>query len=377
MKSVRAALAALCFLPTSILLGQAPPRATPKPVPKQKESGGGVTVQAGPEAPKAAAPARIEDLRLAAEGRNDPFALERLGLGAAQANDLEKARTFFELSWKLGKLPTAAYNIACVDVREKRIDAAFASLDRALAAGFDDETALKRDPDLAPLRSSPRWPGVEDRAAKNRLAGDEAAVKEGLFIAPKGSPAAILVLLHDAASFPMAVSAPFVAEAARRGLFLAAPRGPGTSADRKFGWGSAERAAAAVKATVTEARRRSGGPRLPVFIIGVGRGGTEAFTMVAAKRAGPVAGVGSIGGPFEPGGAPQAAGLRGVRLFLGISRDADPARTGAFQRGIQSLRSLGYAPAVSEWTGTGDGFPNNPAEAVTDSLDALRVPAGR
>jgi hypothetical protein len=377
MKTVRAAIAALALIPAHALPGQAPAPATPRPVPTQKESGAGVTVEAGPEAPKAAAPARIEDLRLAAESRNDPFALERLGLGAVQANDLGKARTFFELSWSLGRLPTAAYNLACVDAREKKLDAAFASLDRALSAGFDDESALRTDPDLAPLRSSPRWSALPERAAKNRAAGDAAAVTEGLFVAPKGRPAAILVLLHDAASSPMAVAAPFVAAAAKRRLYLAVPRGPGISADRRFGWGSAERAAAAVDAAVAAARRRIGGRELPVFLVGVGRGGTEALTMVARKRAGAVSGVGSIGGPFDVGAAQQAAGLRGVRLFLGISRDADPARTGAFQRGIEALHRLGYSPAVSEWTGTGDGFPNDPAVAVTDSLDSLGLPAAR
>jgi len=377
LKIAGATLAALCLLRSSFLAGQASPRTTPKPVPTQKQSESGITVQAGPEAPKGAAPAEIESLRLAAESRNDPFTLERLGLGAVQANDLAKARGFFEKSWTLGKLPTAAYNLACLDAREKKTDAAFASLDRALAAGFDDEKALATDPDLEPLRSSSRWRTVVDRAAKNRAGGDAAAVKEGLFIAPKGRPVAILVLLHDAASSPMAVSAPFVAAAGKRGLFLAVPRGPGTSADRKFGWGSAERAAAAFDAAVAAARQRTGGRKLPVFLIGVGRGGTEAFTMVAAKRTGTVAGVGSIGGPFDPGAAQEALGLRGVRLFLGISRDADPARRGAFQRGVDSLRRLGYAPAVSEWPGTGDGFPKNPAEAVADSLDGLRIPAGR
>lgn len=333
-------------------------------------------MQAGPESSKGV-PARIEDLRRAEESRHDPFALERLGLGAVQANDLAKARVFFERSWKLGKLPTAAYNIACLDAREKKPDAAFESLDRALAAGFDDEKALGADPDLAPLRASPRWSAVVERATKNRAGGDAAAVKEGIFVAPEGKPVAILVLLHDAASSPMAVSAPFVAEAAKRGLFLAVPRGPGISADRRFGWGSAERAAAAAAAAVEEARRRAGGRDLPVFLIGVGRGGTEAFTMVATRRAGTVSGVGSIGGPFDAGAAQQAAGLRGVRLFLGIARDAGPAKTAAFGRGLDALRQLGYAPAVSEWPGTGDGFPGRPAEAVADSLDALRPPAGR
>jgi hypothetical protein len=377
MKNVRAALAALCLFSAPALFAQAPAKATPKPVPTQKQSGAGITVQAGPEAPKGAVPAEIEDVRLGAEGGNDPFTLERLGLGAVQANDLGKARAFFELSWKLGKLPTATYNLACVDAREKKIDAAFANLDRALGAGFDDEASLATDPDLVPIRESPRFRSVLERARKNRAAGDAAAVQEGLFVAPKGKPVAILVLLHDAASSPMAVSAPFVAEAGKRGLFLAVPRGPGKSADRRFGWGSAERAAAAVDAAVAAARQRAGNRTLPVFVIGVGRGGTEAYTIVARKTPAAVAGVGSIGGPFDSGAAHQAAGLRGVRLFLGISRDAEPARSGAFRRGIEALRRMGYAPAVSEWPGTGDSFPKDPAKAVADSLDGLRLLAGQ
>ena len=371
------ALAAVLLVLAAPLDAQAPPKATPKPVPTQKQSGAGITVQAGPEAPKGAAPADVEDLRLLSGSGSDPFTLERLGLGAAQANDLGKARTFFEKAWKLGQLPTAAYNLACVDAHEKKVDAAFANLDRALGAGFDDEASLKSDPDLAPLRSSPRWPGVVDRAARNRAAGDAAAVKEGIFVAPRGRAAAVLVLLHDAASSPLAVSGPFVAPAQKRGLFVAAPRGPAKSADRKFGWGSADRATAAVDAAVSEARKRAGDAKLPVYVVGVGRGGTEALTIVARTPRGAVAGVGSIGGPFDPGAAREAAGLRGPRIVLGLSRDADPGRSGAFQRGVEALRKMGLSPVVSEWPGTGDGFPKDPSVAVADVLDGLRAPAGR
>jgi len=371
------ALAAVLLVLAAPLDAQAPPKATPKPVPTQKQSGAGITVQAGPEAPKGAAPADVEDLRLLSGSGSDPFTLERLGLGAAQANDLGKARTFFEKAWKLGQLPTAAYNLACVDAHEKKVDAAFANLDRALGAGFDDEASLKSDPDLAPLRSSPRWPGVVERAARNRAAGDAAAVKEGIFVAPRGRAAAVLVLLHDAASSPLAVSGPFVAPAQKRGLFVAAPRGPAKSADRKFGWGSADRATAAVDAAVSEARKRAGDAKLPVYVVGVGRGGTEALTIVARTPRGAVAGVGSIGGPFDPGAAREAAGLRGSRIVLGLSRDADPGRSGAFQRGVEALRKMGLSPVLSEWPGTGDGFPKDPSVAVADVLDGLRAPAGR
>ncbi|HQR68498.1 MAG TPA: hypothetical protein PLB02_14005, partial [Thermoanaerobaculia bacterium] len=299
MKNAPAALSALCLLSVPVLLAQAPSRPTPRPPAPQTQSGAGVTVQTGPEAPKGAAPAEVEDFRALPEGEADPFALERLGLGAAQAKDLAKARVFFEKAWKLGRLPAAAYNLACVDANEKKIDAAFLDLDRALGAGFDDEATLKSDPDLAPLRSSPRWAGLVERAARNRAAGDAAAVKEGIFVAPPGRPAAVLVLLHDAPSSPIAVSGPFVAAAQKRGLLIGAPRGPSKSADKKFGWGSAERATAAVDASVSEARKRAGDARLPVYIVGVGRGGTEALTIAARTAAGTVAGAGSIGGPFD------------------------------------------------------------------------------
>jgi len=377
MKNAPAALAALCLLSAPALLAQSPPRPTPKPAPPQTQSGAGITVQSGPEAPKGAAPAAVEDLRLLPDAGADPFTLERLGLGALQANDLVKARTFFEKSWKLGQLPTAAYNLACVDAREKKIDAAFANLDRALGAGFDDDATLRTDSDLAPLRPSPRWAGVLDRATRNRAAGDAAAVKEGIFVAPKERAVAILVLLHDAASSPIAVSGPFVAPAQKRGLFLAAPRGPGKSADRKFGWGSADRATAAVDAAVSEARKRAGNARLPVYVVGVGRGGTEALTIVARTPHGAVAGVGSIGGPFDPGAAREAAGLRGPQLVLGLARDAEPARSGAFHRGVEALRKMGLSPVVYEWPGTGDGFPKDPALAVADVLGGLKTPARR
>lgn len=373
MKYVPAALAAVLVLSGAPLAAQAPP----KPVPTQKQSGGGLTVQSGPESPKGAVPAEMEDVRLLPESANDPFAMERLGLGAVQAKDLGKARIFFEKAWKLGGLPTAPYNIACIDAREKKTSAALASLDRAVGAGFDDVATLKSDPDLEPARSSPRWKGILDVAAKNRAAGDAAVVKEGIFVAPGGRPVALLVLIHDAASSPMEVSAPFVGEAKKRGLFLAVPRGPGKSADRRFGWGSAGRAAAAVDAAVAEGRRRAGDPKIAVLLLGVGRGGTEALTIAARKPAGSFAGTGSMNGPYDPGAGQQAGGLRGQILFLGISRDADPARMGAFRRGVDALKQMGFAPVVTEWPGTGDAFPRDVAKGAADALDGLGAPAGR
>jgi len=372
MKTILAAAAALAVL--SAVSARSQETKTPAPAPTR---GAGVSVKSGAEAPKGAKPAEAQDLRALPENLEDPFQLERLGIGAAQANDLGHARTFFERAWKLAQLPTAAFNLACIDVREKKIDAAWSELDRAVAAGFDDERSLTKDPDLAPIRGQARFRTVLERTERNRAAGDAAAVKEGIFIAPKGPARAILVLLHDAGSSPMTVAAPFVADAGRRGVFLAVPRGPGKSATKRFGWGSAERAAAAVDAAIAEARKRPGNASLPLLIVGAGRGGTEAFTIAARKAPGQVTGVGSIGGPFDSGAARnekgQAPGLRGARLFLGVPRDTSPVRMTAFTRGAEELRRMGFAPVVADWPGAGDTFPKDVPKAVADTLGALGV----
>jgi len=376
MKTLHAAAVALALL--AAVSSPAQEQKKPAPTPTR---GAGVKVQAGPDAPKGGQPVEPLDIRVLARGSEDPFELERLGVGAAQANELGRARNFFELAWKAGQLPTAAFNLACVDAREKKVDAAWAWLDRAITAGFDDDVPLEKDPDLAPLRGQARFRTVVEGAKRNRAAGDAAVVKEGIFLAPQGKPGAILVLLHDAASAPMTVSAPFVAEAGRRGLYLAVPRGPGKSATKRFGWGSAERAAAAVDAAIAEARKRAGSPSLPVLLAGAGRGGTEAFTVAARKDPREIAGVASLGGPFDAGAARTAKGpapgLRGARLFLGISRDSDPVRMASFTRGAEELRKMGFAPVVADWPGAGDPFPKDLPRAVAETLDGLGVPPAR
>jgi tetratricopeptide (TPR) repeat protein len=373
MKRPLAALAALFFLSSAAAArsGAAPKKPTPITAP-------GLQVSTSTATPKGATTGPA-DMRALQGELQDPFELERLGLAAANANDLDRARAFFEKAWMLGALPTAAYNLACLDARKGRSDAAFAQLDKALAAGFDDGATLEKDPDLASLRTSPKWKAVVSGAAKNRASGDAAVVKEGVFLMPKEKPLAILLLVHDKQSDPYAVSNPFADVALSHRLFLAAPRGPGRSAKKRFGWGSPERAAKAIEAAVDAARKKAGDPKLPVLLVGVGRGGTEAFTVAAKKLPKTFEAVGSIGGPFDPGAAPTTAGLRGARLFLGMSRDANPNEINASRRGIESLRQQGFQPAVAEWPGSSEGFPSDVPRAVKDTLDAFAglMPAAR
>jgi hypothetical protein len=372
MKRSLAALAALSFLSSA---AAAQSGAAKKPTPM---SAPGLQVSTSTGTPKSAN-VSAGDMRALQGEIQDPFELERIGLAAVNANDLDRARTFFEKAWKIGELPTAAYNLACLDARKGRTDAAFANLDRALTAGFDDSASLEKDPDLASLRGKPKWASVVSGAAKNRTVGDAAVVKEGIFLVPKEKPLAILLLMHDKQSDPYAVSNPFADVALSHRLLVAAPRGPSRSAKKRFGWGSAERAAKAVDAAVAAARKKAGDAKLPILLVGVGRGGTEAFTLAAKKAPKTFEGIGSIGGPFDPGAAPNTAGLRGAKLFLGSSRDADPNEINATRRGFEALRQQGFQPVVAVWPGTSAGFPSDVPRAVKETLDAFAglAPAAR
>ena len=362
MRALHAALA-VCVL-FSLSAGAETRKPTPIAAP-------GLLVTTGGAAPKGGSKARVEDMHLLEGASTNPFELERLGLAAVNANQLDRARIFFERAWTLGELPTAAYNLACLDARTGRTDQAFARLDKAITVGFDDGVSLEKDPDLGPLRGKPRFASIVSLAAKNRATGDAAAVKEGVFLLPKDRALAILLLVHDKESDPFTVSGPFTDVALSHRLLVAAPRGPGRSAKKRFGWGSAERAAKAIGAAADAARQKAGNPKLPILLVGVGRGGTEAFTAAARMAPGTFASVGSIGGPFDPGAAPNPAGLRGARLFLGYSRDASPSELAATRHGIDMLRQQGFRPVVAEWPGAGSGFPKDVPRAVKETLDAF------
>src|SRR5512140_137785 len=248
LRSLCCALAPLVFLTPLLAFAQSgsKPKATPP------AAAGGVAVSTGSTAPPPGAkPAEIQDLRgRTGKEEDDPYRLEQLGATFAQNGDLAKAREFFEKAWKLGELPSAPFNLACLDVRQGKGDAAFQQLDRAIAAGFDDEKMLRSDKDLEAIRSKPKFQGVIAAARRNAAAGDAAVVKDATFVAPNRRATAILLLLHDASSDPIAVASPFLAQAREKGLFVVAPRGPARAGQRRFGWGSPERAIVAGGAAI-------------------------------------------------------------------------------------------------------------------------------
>ncbi|HYN43236.1 MAG TPA: hypothetical protein VE129_15780 [Thermoanaerobaculia bacterium] len=347
-----------------------------QPAPTVPPMSGGAVIGTDLQVPPGGRQAQAQDVRLSAGAPTDPWYLERLGVAAVQKNELQKAREFFEQSWKAGELPTAPYNIACIDAREGKVEAAFRQLDRAIAAGFDDEAILAKDADLASLRGRPEFARIVEGVKRNRIAGDAAVVGEGIFVMPGSAPRGILLLLHEIDSDPMSIAGPFVAEAKARGLFVVAPRGPARSGSRRFGWGSPRRAFDAVMLSVKEARSRAGNQALPVIVVGAGRGGKVGLE-IAARSPGLFAAVGSVGGIFDPGSSPAAvAGLRGVPVFLGVSQSAPPALLKGMQQGRESMEKLGVKLKWADWPGTGEGLPTNATQAAKEVLDAL-VPAAR
>ena len=87
-----------------------------------------------------------------------------LGTSALRAGDESTARrattragTLRPDSW----LP--AYNLACIEARAGRLEAGLAHLDQAIDRGLRRRQQFVADPDLVPLRVSPRWASIVAR----------------------------------------------------------------------------------------------------------------------------------------------------------------------------------------------------------------------
>jgi Flp pilus assembly protein TadD len=81
-----------------------------------------------------------------------------LGVTLSRLKQRKKARSCFVRALRLDqKYAWAYYDLACLDALERRRDAAFKNLERAIAVGFEDSRHLRRDADLRSLRTDARW----------------------------------------------------------------------------------------------------------------------------------------------------------------------------------------------------------------------------
>ena len=84
---------------------------------------------------------------------------------AYAAHDFARCAALYAEVAATSKRPQLAlYNEACCEARAGSADAAFASIDRAVTAGWRDTKQLGSDDDLASLHADPRWAAVIAKA---------------------------------------------------------------------------------------------------------------------------------------------------------------------------------------------------------------------
>jgi len=99
-------------------------------------------------------------------------------LAAYSAGDYARSADLFERARGCARFEaTDHYNAACAEALAGRADAAFASLERAVALGWANVEHLAADTDLASLHADPRWQKVT--AAAGRLAESDRRVWGG------------------------------------------------------------------------------------------------------------------------------------------------------------------------------------------------------
>jgi tetratricopeptide (TPR) repeat protein len=89
------------------------------------------------------------------------FAWYDLGVTLSRLKQRKKARACFLKTLRLDpKYAWAYYDLACLDALERKPNAAFKNLKKAVARGFRDIQHLRRDADLRSLRRDPRWKAI-------------------------------------------------------------------------------------------------------------------------------------------------------------------------------------------------------------------------
>ena len=102
-----------------------------------------------------------------------------LGVTLSRLKQRKKARTCFVRTLRQDKnYLWAYYDLACLDALERKRNAAFQNLGKAIALGFEDIGYLRRDADFRSLRRDARWKAmlatVGKRAKRQRPAvGDD------------------------------------------------------------------------------------------------------------------------------------------------------------------------------------------------------------
>ena len=104
--------------------------------------------------------------------RRDPRCVEALQILGDAYTKSGELREGLRVDRRLARLcpadPVVFYNLGCSLALLKRVDEAFAALDRAVRLGYHDERWLAKDPDLENLRQDHRFQRLRLRLSKRR-----------------------------------------------------------------------------------------------------------------------------------------------------------------------------------------------------------------
>ncbi|MBD3236235.1 MAG: hypothetical protein GF330_06005 [Candidatus Eisenbacteria bacterium] len=295
---------------------------------------------------------------------DDPPAATR-ARRALSAGELGEAIRLYEIA--LAADPTAPYdwyNYACALARDAQADDALLALEKALRAGYADSSWTASDPDLAALRSRPRFSELTRRmAARERMRRDEIAQRfhapqmrlasygvelPAAYEDPPPGGFALVILLHgrgvDGASMQRLAEALALDDVVYVWMDAPYPLAEGgggfeywPSWTRESGQEDALAAAARLTARSYGALARDVAAGLPidttqVFLVGFSQGAATAY-LTALENPELFAGIAPLGGYLLPAYAEEGGfvslAAHDVALFIGHGAQdevIDPAR---------------------------------------------------
>lgn len=191
------------------------------------------------------------------------------------------------LAWAVSRGADERYNLACVLARDNQVEPAFYWLQKAAAEEGVDADWATRDPDLARLRSDPRWSKVRpflyaynEYYAKQDLLRVSCVVPEGY---DPARPIVTVVGLHGLGGDEAFVNEHYQALSNRLGLAFVGvsgtrplgPRSCSWSEDRELDHRQVQRGLDSLKEKLTPAQGT-------ILLFGFSQGGQMAFELAAA-----------------------------------------------------------------------------------------------
>jgi tetratricopeptide (TPR) repeat protein len=105
---------------------------------------------------------------LVAADPNDGGSWFKLGFALYKSGEIAESAQAWQRALELGFFPMiSAYNVAAAKALLGDPEGAFALLDKAIAAGFNDPEILRTDPDFLALRGDPRFAALIEQAEHN------------------------------------------------------------------------------------------------------------------------------------------------------------------------------------------------------------------